>query len=415
MALRLAGEGYAEGGVTEFLGLSDTPASYSGQGGKYAKVHTAENALEFDTPSGGGDMLKSIYDTDDDGIVDNAEKLEGSTKAEVQDHDPKAHAPSHQDVGADEINVAGLSGELADLQKPKDHTHQSSGGGAGGKLDHGLALEGLGDDDHSQYLLADGSREASKIIITDGAGHYLQVPQLTTAQRDALTPANGMIIYNTTTNQFERYENGAWGAFGGGELNIFDKYRDFIPWVSLDGFNPAGSEGYLIEARGSVLGIQAPGGSGNTAYLETKAPWYDLIESGKKLVVEFVIQNLYQIDNQTIWFHLTYAGTNPPTETEDHLGWKIDGADLYASNADGTTQSITDTGVNLSAGIQRTRLRIELNPGTNCKFYVDDVLKVTHTTNLPDASMHYLWLQVTTEHFLQRYVWINRVVIEKNY
>ena len=36
------------------------------------------------------------------------------------------------------------------------------------------------------------------------------VPRMTTAQRDALTPVNGMIIYNTTTNKFNFYENGAW-------------------------------------------------------------------------------------------------------------------------------------------------------------------------------------------------------------
>ena len=36
------------------------------------------------------------------------------------------------------------------------------------------------------------------------------VPRMTTAQRDALTPVNGMIIYNTTANQFNFYENGAW-------------------------------------------------------------------------------------------------------------------------------------------------------------------------------------------------------------
>ncbi|MBI4547588.1 MAG: hypothetical protein HY707_06400 [Ignavibacteriae bacterium] len=36
------------------------------------------------------------------------------------------------------------------------------------------------------------------------------VPRMTTAQRDALTAVNGMIIYNTTTNQFNFYENGAW-------------------------------------------------------------------------------------------------------------------------------------------------------------------------------------------------------------
>jgi len=42
---------------------------------------------------------------------------------------------------------------------------------------------------------------------TSGA---LIVPRMTTTQRNALTAVNGMIIYNTTTNQFNFYENGAW-------------------------------------------------------------------------------------------------------------------------------------------------------------------------------------------------------------
>lgn len=63
-----------------------------------------------------------------------------------------AHHETHELGGTDVISVAGLSGELADLQKPKDHSHQSPGDGAGGKLDHGLALTGLDDDDHPHYL-----------------------------------------------------------------------------------------------------------------------------------------------------------------------------------------------------------------------------------------------------------------------
>lgn len=36
------------------------------------------------------------------------------------------------------------------------------------------------------------------------------VPRMTISQRDALTAVNGMIVYNTTNDQFNFYENGAW-------------------------------------------------------------------------------------------------------------------------------------------------------------------------------------------------------------
>lgn len=42
-----------EGGGT-FVELSDTPANYTDQAGKYVKVNAGEDALEFDTPAGGG-------------------------------------------------------------------------------------------------------------------------------------------------------------------------------------------------------------------------------------------------------------------------------------------------------------------------------------------------------------------------
>jgi len=56
-----------------------------------------------ETAAGGGtgDMTKAIYDTNDDGVVDASEDsdlLEGSTKAQVQDHAPKVHTHIEADV-----------------------------------------------------------------------------------------------------------------------------------------------------------------------------------------------------------------------------------------------------------------------------------------------------------------------------
>jgi hypothetical protein len=45
------------------------------------------------------------------------------------------------------------------------------------------------------------------VTTTTGA---LTVPRLTTTERNALTPVDGMIIYNTTDNQFNFRENGSW-------------------------------------------------------------------------------------------------------------------------------------------------------------------------------------------------------------
>jgi hypothetical protein len=44
---------------------------------------------------------------------------------------------------------------------------------------------------------------------------FMLIPKGTTAQRPAV-PVDGEIRYNTTTNQFEGYQGGAWGQLGGG-------------------------------------------------------------------------------------------------------------------------------------------------------------------------------------------------------
>ncbi len=55
-------------------------------------------------------------------------------------------------------------------------------------------------------------------IVISGATTYLQVPSLTTTQRLALTPTNGMIVYDSTIGVLYQYIGGAWSTFATGTV-----------------------------------------------------------------------------------------------------------------------------------------------------------------------------------------------------
>jgi len=83
-------------------------------------------------------MTKAVYDSDDDGVIaaaqlDPALATDAEVTTAVSDH-----------AGAADPHT-GYRLESA------DHSHQSTGAQAG-KIDHGAALDGLTDDDHTQYL-----------------------------------------------------------------------------------------------------------------------------------------------------------------------------------------------------------------------------------------------------------------------
>jgi hypothetical protein len=54
-----------------------------------------------------------------------------------------------------------------------DHSHQSTGAQAG-KLDHGLALDGLTDDDHTQYIKHSLATALSDFLVASGAGAFVK-------------------------------------------------------------------------------------------------------------------------------------------------------------------------------------------------------------------------------------------------
>ena len=83
---------------------------------------------------------------------------------------------------------------------------------------HGLRL-GASDD---YYINWNGNNATH--VITAGAfefdGGAIRLPTFTTTERNALSPVNGFMIYNSTANKVETYENGSWVTSGTDTLDL---------------------------------------------------------------------------------------------------------------------------------------------------------------------------------------------------
>lgn len=201
------------------------------------------------------------------------------------------------------------------------------------------------------------------------------------------------------------------------KLDVFDKFRECISWSSLEAYQTGGDAGFENRADGSSVRLNTGATIDYVTRIASRNFWQRLRDDGKLITIEFPIPEI-QYNQADTYFWLRFAmsvsaETEPPSETVDHFGWKMMGGDLYASNADGAAQKITDTGVDLPSGTQRTRLKVVFNPGTDCKFYVNDVLKATHTENLPDYLHYYLHFVVQTKTAASRFIRVGRVLIEK--
>jgi len=67
-------------------------------------------------------------------------------------------------------------------------------------------------------------------------------------------------------------------------------------------------------------------------------------------------------------------------------GFKVSNGTLYAYNTNGTPTQTEITGIDITA---LHIYRVVVTSGTKIEFYVDGVLKATHTTNLPTGTLDY--------------------------
>ena len=178
-----------------FLDLPDTPSSYTGQAGRVPLVNDTETGLVL-SGAGAGDMYKSTYDTDDDGIIDeipwtNVTDKPTTFSPSTHNHDDRYYKETEIDIKLqdhDEFlddddtpsSYAGQAGKAVIVADTEDQLQFVSVAGIGSGIEYQV-LTSLNDED-PDFLL-------NKFIAGSGI-----------ALTETLDEGDGSIIIDTTAS-----------------------------------------------------------------------------------------------------------------------------------------------------------------------------------------------------------------------
>jgi hypothetical protein len=240
---------------------------------------------------------------------------------------------------------------------------------------------------------------------------------------DWKTPEGSRVLYlNGSDFRIYTMLDGSWQLVSGSNpTDIFSKFLDIVHWNSIDGFTQGGTGG-TVAIDDAILLISSSNIINTTQYINSKDNYHNICEVGKLLTVEWQLADLSHVDTYEIYLHFTNSTVFPPSLTTHHFGFSFFGSasGFYATVGDGTTETKVDitsfiSGGYLPAAFQRTRLKAVCNRGTDVKFYVNDVLAATITTNLPNTASLGFNMGIKTLSGVQRYFSINRILIQKEY
>jgi len=169
------------------------------------------------------------------------------------------------------------------------------------------------------------------------------------------------------------------------DLLLADCYPFYLKdWRDNSGFTASHTNSGSF-VNGLIFGQLTTGATNNSRaclYTSTPAIFYT---NNSNYYSRFKIRlnPITAMNNLTAWFGCL---TNPtaPTTTENHIAFKMVNGDIYASVGDGATNNLQDTGVDIA---QYSIINLHYRQiGTTVYFYVNDVLKATLSSNVPNPG-----------------------------
>jgi len=162
-----------------------------------------------------------------------------------------------------------------------------------------------------------------------------------------------------------------------------DLLTDILPPISIDGFTTSVTAGGSIVARAWDFHIETPNVANDDCGMYCTGGYVSPFESDKLFTIEFPYNyngGTNPRTNVERYMYFINKNTYPLETTFNHIGFTIKNRRVWASSADGTNRTETDTTHDSTDGQYPGEVyKIVCDPGVDVKFYVNEVLIATHT------------------------------------
>jgi hypothetical protein len=262
---------------------------------------------------------------------------------------------------------------------------------------------------------------AGSIKITDGANSLI----LASNSSDP-SGTNGAMYYNSSTNKFRCYQNGAWyDCIGYNPQNDIIIVDEFISGLTTTG--NIGDLGWLM-AAGSAAGVNPPSGRIGITRLGTPAT------SNTRGILQLSpgTAGMEIIPGSTGNMHITMVAATPTSnaaltqriglldvnatgETTNGLMFRASGTgNWYAVSRAAGNETSTATDCSVAQATSYKIFEIIVNSaGTSVDYKIDGTTCATHTTNIPASQMSPTFKADTTD-ATARYIDIDRFVLTRS-